>query len=127
MDYIYKILGPSVNKISEWHSDSGLNFTVCYQLGSTEITIWRDRGLYTVLLSSTQSSMTHYIGKIAEYLNKDNVVFGVVSYPKELRDQLCFIKNNTSQIEDLFLNEDIDTKLNETGKFKSIPKGTKIA
>ena len=126
-DVIYKELSPSVNKISEEPSNSSLNFTVSYQFGSTEITIWRDRGLYSVLLSSAQSSMTHYIGKIAAYLNEENVEFGTVSYPKELSVQLCFIKNNISQIEGLFLSEGIDTKLNEIGQFKSIPKGTKSA
>ncbi len=115
-------LGCTAKKIEEWYGDSSLNFNITYQLGLLDIDIWRDRGLYSVFIASTNGSMFHSMDKICAFVNENNMPTSAVSYPHELTAQLEFVKTKQLEIEAIFKKENIDKSLNEYGECRSIPR-----
>lgn len=118
--HIRTYLGPSAIRIEEWYSDSDLNFNITYRYGSLDVDVWRDRGLYVVLVASARGAMFHHLGKIAGLVGVGTCSCGSVSYPHELSEQLNLISCMRSEIEELFEEEGMDEKLNELGSVRSI-------
>jgi hypothetical protein len=119
---INNFLGCSAKRIEDWYGDDSLSFNITYQLGLLDIDVWRDRGLYSLLIASSNGEMFHCMDKICAFINENDVATSAVSYPYELSAQLEFIKDKQSQIEALFQRENIDINLDQYGEYGSIPR-----
>ncbi len=124
---ITESFGPSAKKTNEWFSDSELNFSITFQVDSISIEVWRDRGLYSVLVARKNSSKFYSIEKIANFLGRKEGLNLTVSSPKDLTTPLEFLKRMSSEIENILLKPNIDKELNESFSVNSIARSDRKA
>ena len=67
------------------------------QVSFVEINLWRDRGLYSVMISTIDSSRDRPVGEIAKCLG-DKSSFSACVSVEELREPLEFVRRNFAAI-----------------------------